>query len=112
MNKSILYIVILVCLHTFVWANTTGDLKIPSHTVNFLDYTIPTKFKKESAVIIAQEFHCVALSTQSYLWMKQKVLVNDMDGVDAFKNIYFAKGFKEDTVVFDPFFKFDFSRIT
>ena len=74
MNKSILYIVILVCLHTFVWANTTSDLKIPSHPVNFLDYTIPTKFKKESAVIIAQEFHCVALSSQSYLWMKQKVL--------------------------------------
>ena len=99
MNKSILYIVILVCLHTFVWANTTSDLKIPSHPVNFLDYTIPTKFKKESAVIIAQEFHCVALSSQSYLWMKQKVLVNDMDGVDAFKKIYFAKGFTEDTVL-------------
>jgi hypothetical protein len=99
MNKSILYILILCCLPSFFWANSLVDLKLPVYSKKFSDNTIPSKYKRESAVILVQEFHFVALSSQSYLFMKQKVLVNDMDGVDAFKNIYFAKGFKEDTVL-------------
>lgn len=99
MNKSFLYILILVSLHSFVWANTSSDFNISQNSSKFLEYTIPTKFKKESAIIIAQEFHFVASNSQTYVWMKQKVLINDMDGADAFKNIYFAKGFTEDTLV-------------
>jgi hypothetical protein len=99
MSKTIFCNIFLFFLPTFFWANSLGDLKLTLHSSKFVNSKLPAKYKRESAVVLAQEFHFVAISSQSYLFMKQKVLINDMDGVDAFKNIYFANGYKDDTVL-------------
>lgn len=99
MNKKIFYILIYSLFSTILRANNEADLVLKSNSDIFQNYYIPTKYKKESAIILAQEFHFVAQNSTQYLWVKQKILLNDWDGVDYFSQIYFPKDYKEDSIL-------------